>query len=194
MIAPNASDTISRLRLNQVLDTIPQKKLTLVIAGPGYGKTTLMAQAVERLNLKPVWYRPDSLDPDFMDFIRRIVAGIQGVYPEFWRGREDLEPDSLDFGEGFLAEMESHVTSDFFLVLDDCHLLGKSLKINNFLQSILDRFTPYFHLIIISRSLPPLKLSRLMADRQVTQIIEADLAFTRDEIRLLHSVFDIVLP
>ncbi|MCP4721006.1 MAG: AAA family ATPase, partial [Desulfobacteraceae bacterium] len=137
LLAPNAADTISRPRLNPVLDTIPQKKLTLVIAGPGYGKTTLMAQVVDRLNLKFIWYRPDSAETDFMGFVNCLVTGIQEYYSDFWReqGAGKLDPSEIE--EAFLAQIDTHVTADLFLVLDDCHLLGKSQKINNFLQSLL---------------------------------------------------------
>ncbi len=197
--APHASDAISRDGLNSVMETIPQKKLTLVIAGPGYGKTTLVAQALYRLDLKFIWCRPDSDNRNFMKFIKCLVSGIQEVYPGcFQKAGKELEPGKQDcnvLANVFLSELKSHVTSDLFLVMDDCHLFGNTPRVNNFLQLLLDRFAPFLHLILISRSLPPLRLSRLMADRQVTRIMEIDLAFTKDEIRRLYSqLFDIVLP
>ncbi|MBU3952017.1 MAG: hypothetical protein KJ658_07745, partial [Proteobacteria bacterium] len=203
MRVPDTSDTILRPRLNPVLDMICQKKLTLVVAGPGYGKTTLVAQAMARLCLQAVWYRPDPVETDFLGFIRRLVRGIQGYYPGFWEGLGTQEGnenaffqmDSAVAGEAFLTEMKAHVTSDLFLVVDDCQVLDSPPEINAFFQSLLDRLLPSFHLILISRVLVPLKLSRLMADRQVIQIAEAALAFTTKEIRLLFSqLFDIVLP
>lgn len=194
-LAPDASDAISRPRLNPVLDTISQKKLTLVIAGPGYGKTTLMVQAMDRLNLPFIWCRSDSADREFVGFIRRLIKEIQGYYPEFWKNSGAWEQDVTTIGDLFLAQLASHVTSDLFLVLDNYHRLGKNCDINNFFQSLLERFCPCFHLILISRALPFLKLSRLTADRQVTQIIEADLAFTKNEVRQIYAqLFDIVLP
>ncbi len=195
LVAPHASDAISRPRLNPVLDRIPPKKLTLVIAGPGYGKTTLMAQAMDRLCLHFIWCRSDSAARDFVGFIRCFVKGIQGYYPKFWKDQGVWEQDLTVIGDLFSVQLASHVTSDLFLVLDDYHLLGKNCEINTFLQSLLERFCPCFHLILISRALPALKLSRLMADRQVNQIVEADLAFTTDEIKQLYAqLFDIVLP
>lgn len=192
---PNASDLISRPRLNSVLDTIPQKKLTLVIAGPGYGKTTLIAQAMESLNLKLIWYRPNSADPDFMGFFGQLVTGIQRYFPGFWKGHKACSPGFAAMEDAFWAELLSHVTSDLLLVMDDFHHLGKKNDIYHFLQSFLERFVPFVHLVLISRSLPPLKFSRLIADRQVIQIDDGDLAFTKDEIRRLYAqLFDIVLP
>ncbi|MBU0973538.1 MAG: SIS domain-containing protein, partial [Proteobacteria bacterium] len=203
MRVPDTSDAILRPRLNPVLDMIPQKKLTLVVAGPGYGKTTLVAQAMVRLGLRAVWYHPDPGETDFLGFITSLVRGIQGYYPGFWKAlgiQEDNENaffqmDSAVAGEAFLTEMKAHVTSDLFLVVDDCQVLGCHPEVNAFFQSVLDRLLPFVHLILISRVLAPLKLSRLMAERQVIQVVEADLAFTASEIRLLFSqLFDIVLP
>lgn len=184
---PDSSDAVFRHRLIPVLDTVPKHKLTLVIAGAGYGKTTLVAQACEHLGLNLIWFR--AKNHTLEDFIEALVMGISNHYPGFeFSWISDLSGQEIQtLAAQFMNELEAHVTQDLFLVVDGCHCLGSSPKIQTFLQVILDHFFPGLHIILAGRSLPDLKLSRLTAERQVLRIFEPDLAFDHEEVGQLYS-------
>ncbi|MCP4023424.1 MAG: hypothetical protein GY729_16385 [Desulfobacteraceae bacterium] len=194
LVAPVTTDVIPRDRLTPLLNTIAQNKLTTVIAGAGYGKTSLVAQAASDMNLKIVWYRLDSMDNDLPAFINYLISGIRGFFPVFWENyKEDVDSthlssrDAVVLANEFLLEMDDIVDQDLFLILDDFHLIRDCPQIHDFLQVLLDRFMPCLHLVLISRSMPTLKLSRLLAARKVTRITEQDLAFTPEEIKVLFE-------
>ena len=73
---PSLTDTVFRDRLQPVLEELKNKKLTTVIAGAGYGKTTLVSQACADQGSKTIWYRLDSMDKDFITFLHYLVAGF----------------------------------------------------------------------------------------------------------------------
>ena len=74
--APELKKSIKREALSSLTSEIPKYKLTLVRAGAGYGKTTLIIQACEHLEFKNVWYRLDANDNDFCIFVNYLVSGL----------------------------------------------------------------------------------------------------------------------
>ena len=201
LLAPQTMATINRKSLYPIIAQIPKKRVTTVIAGAGYGKTTLIGQAAGRLNLNTVWYRLDASDGDLTIFLSYLTAGIQKYFPGF--GVETcrhltkikiLSHRPEDVLATFLKELESSVKKDLILVLDDYHTIQYSREIKSALEFLLAHFPPEVHLILISRFDVDLTLSRLRAARDVADITKEDLAFTPDETGQLYSkLFDIFL-
>jgi LuxR family transcriptional regulator, maltose regulon positive regulatory protein len=188
LMVPRTSDTIIRDKLRPLTLIIPEKKVTVVTAGAGYGKTTLVSQAV--LGHETVWYRLDSLDRDFATFMSHLVAGTRRIFPEFGaettKRLEDGEALGLEY-KGvvalFIHELGSAQGKDIMIVLDDYHNVQDNPLIRDTVQLMVENLCPSVHLIIVSRSDVPLKLSRLRAMREVLDISQEDLLFTTDEIR-----------
>jgi LuxR family transcriptional regulator, maltose regulon positive regulatory protein len=200
LTASRTSDTILRERLLSLINPSAVRKLTTVVAGAGYGKTTLAAQAVSLWTGKTVWYRLDVSDRDFVTFVSYLVAAIRKYHPEF--GAEVLEylwrvPNPADELPSvlamFLSESEE-ITGEgegVIVVLDDYHSVNESPEIRETMEILLRDLSPSIRLVLTSRSEPNLPLSRLRAMREVTDIREADLAFTAGEIEQLYSqMFD----
>jgi DNA-binding SARP family transcriptional activator len=194
LLAPQATDTVARERLYPLLIEIPQKKLTTIVAGAGYGKTTLIAQAGNYLNLNTVWYRLDTSDGDFIVFLSYLAAGIQKYFPGFgaqtcrWLAKkQDLKQGREAVLTIFLNELEKVVKKDLIIVLDDYHTIQYSPEIKLSLEFLLTHFPPEVHLILISRFEVDLSLSRLRAAREIVDIKVEDLAFTPDETDQLYS-------
>jgi len=193
MMIPQYRDVLPRHRLSSLFPTIFQKKVTIVTAGPGYGKTVLVAHELNRIRCDNIWYRLDAADKDLMVFFSYIVTGIRKYYPAFWNEDVKKEMSGDTQGSGikfilsrFMAELEKIVTRNLYIVLDDYHTIQKSQEVKLFLQALMDWNTPLISFVIISRRMPNLKLSRLMADRQATWITEKDLAFSANEIKDLY--------
>lgn len=182
-----------RKRLYYLLDEVPKKRLTTIVAGAGYGKTTLIAQAARYLNLDAVWYRLDRSDQDFITFLSYLTAGIRNYFPEvgietFRRIEEAqvLPREREAILAVFLSEIENLVKKDLIIVFDDYHLVQESHEIKETMRFFLDHLPPPVHLIIVSRADPMVPLSRLRALREVLDIREEDLAFTVPEVEELY--------
>lgn len=195
---PCLADTTERGRLFPLLREISSRKLVAVVAGAGYGKTTLAAQAARHTGMDTVWYRLDSSDRDFTTFLQYLIAGIRKYYPhagEKTCARIEqamiLHRERETILRVFLGEIESCVTSDLIIVLDDYHRIALSMEIRQCLQFLLENMPPKLHIVLVSRTDPGLSLSRLRSTRDVLDIGEDELAFTPGEIEELYSrVFD----
>ncbi|MDY6933959.1 MAG: tetratricopeptide repeat protein [Spirochaetota bacterium] len=199
---PSSLDIIKRDRIYPLLIDITKKRLTTVIAGAGFGKTTLITEVCEYLNLETVWYRLDKSDSDFITFISYLIAGIKKYFSKFGiETHQRIEETRVLTQERdavltvFLSEIDKLIKGDLIIVLDDYHLIQDSQEINESLKFLLEHLSPLVHLIIISRTDIGLPISRLRAQRQVLDIREENLIFSIPEIEDLYfQLFNITLP
>jgi ATP/maltotriose-dependent transcriptional regulator MalT/DNA-binding SARP family transcriptional activator len=190
MQAPKRSHTLHRKRLIRLFEDICQTKLVAVTAGAGYGKTTLVMDALGALDVVPVWYRLDNQDTDLPVFISYLYAAVRQHFPdhnEVETGHTipntSLQKQTDTLLE-WLAFLEKTVTQQTVLVLDDYHLVQDSQQINPAIEFILDRLPDHIHLVIIGRKNLKFRLSSLRAREQLIEIGENDLSFTTREIKL----------
>ncbi|MCP4119214.1 MAG: transcriptional regulator [Desulfobacteraceae bacterium] len=191
--APRISKILPRDRLTTLFNDICLQKLALVTAGAGYGKTTLVAHALEETGHDRLWYSLDTFDREFRLFMTYLVNGLRQTWPEFGAAIMGGLAGSASPNEQeewlfrFTRELETTVTRETVMVLDDYHLVQASVEINQALEFILERLPRNLHLVIISRTKPPLRTSRLRAGQQLLEIGERDLAFTAAEVRRLYQ-------
>jgi two-component SAPR family response regulator/tetratricopeptide (TPR) repeat protein len=194
---PHADDTIPRERLLSLINGTKRKRLTAVVAGAGYGKTTLVAQAVGSWEMKTIWYRLDDSDRDLVTFIAYLLAGVRKHHPQFGSATLDQLKAAHHLPNGlqhitrtFLGELEDTLSADTAIVLDDYHLVNESREIGEAMEMLLRDLSPLAHLVLISRSEPTLPLARLRAMREVIDIGEKELVFAAGEIdRLNNEIF-----
>src|SRR4051812_27803671 len=82
--------TLSRQRLIDQLRDAAARRLTLLVAEAGYGKTTLLADFARATDTRVVWYRLDSTDADVVDWVSYLVAAFREVEPGFGQATVDL--------------------------------------------------------------------------------------------------------
>jgi LuxR family maltose regulon positive regulatory protein len=165
------------------------RKLTLIAAPAGFGKTTLILdfgsdpQSTIQ-NLKSTWLSLDEADNDPVRFLRYVVAALQSALPEVGREAASLlelgAPASL---EEVLAGLINEIAAagcPVILTLDDYHVIHHT-GIEPLLTFLLDHQPPNLHLIIASRSDPALPLARLRVRGQLLEVRARDLRFTEDE-------------
>ncbi len=168
------------------------RKLTLVAAPAGFGKTTVIAQLKdEGGGLKDefrlfafCWLALDESDNDPVRFLRYVIAALQSALPEV--GSEVVP--LLDLGgvpalEEALAGLINAITaagSPIILTLDDYHVIQDE-RIEQLLTFLLEHQPPNLHLIIASRRDPALPLARLRARGQLLEVRARDLRFTEAE-------------
>lgn len=194
LMVSTVAHTLDRTRLIRMMSAILHKKLALVVAGAGYGKTTLVAQCVNALGAPVLWYSLDETDSDPAMFLRYLIEGIRLHHPDFASDilqdgfAHHLSPAHLDtFLTVFLAKVEQCISESLVVVLDDYHLLNSGSPVHEALSFLLNRSAPGLHVVVISRSEPPLAITRLRAMLAVMDVGEADLAFDLEEMTRLYQ-------
>ena len=192
--APKRYHILHRKRLIRPFEDICQTKLVAVTAGAGYGKTTLVMDALESLDVVPVWYRLDNQDTDFLVFISYLYAAVRQHFPDQSEIEKGYTVPKKSFKKQtdtlleWLAFLEKTVKQQTVLVLDDYHLVRDSQQINHAVEFILDRLPGHIHLVIIGRKNLSFRLSSLRAKEQLIEIDENDLSFTTGEIKLFFRI------
>ena len=176
---------IPRPQLIELLNHNPQRKLTLVSAPAGFGKTTLMAEWLLGSPAAVAWLSLDEGDADFPRFFRYVIAALQSIWPEL--GLELLsllqapQLPPVDYLAAGLINDLADRPEPFILVLDDLHRVD-SRPVNQFLEMLLDYFPHQGQLVFITRIDPPLPLARLRARNQMVEIRATELRLNPAEI------------
>ena len=195
------NDHIPRSRLIEKLEQGIGGKLTLVIAGAGYGKSALLAEWAREIE-RVLWYSLDKTDRDLAVFFAYLLAGLRELWPGFGRATEAIlnqrvRPDSeylqyLTFT--MLDELESTVEGEsetLLLVFDDYHHLGLTQAVDEATEWLLERLPAGVHVVISSRKPVSFATARLQAARQVNELTGVDLQFTIGEIQRLFADKDL---
>ncbi|MDQ0079329.1 LuxR C-terminal-related transcriptional regulator [Arthrobacter oryzae] len=165
------------------------RKLTLVCAPAGFGKTTLLSQSVHRVRaaepeVRVAWLSLDAGDNDPARFLTHLIAGMHGVDADIGsRAQALLDATQAAAAEPVLVALINdlaQVGTSFIAVLDDYHAI-EARPVHDAVAFLLDHSPPQLHLAIASRSDPPLPLSRLRVRDQMTELRAADLRFSAKE-------------
>jgi LuxR family maltose regulon positive regulatory protein len=174
-------------RLNEGLTA--SRKLTLISASAGFGKTTLVSEWVASCGQPVAWLSLDEGDNDPARFLTYLVAALQTIAANIGNGvlaiLQSPQPPSI---ESILTTLLNEITilpDHFILVLDDYHVID-SKSVDNVLTFLLDHLPPQMHLVITTREDPHLPLARLRARGQLTELRLANLRFTPAEATDFH--------
>jgi LuxR family maltose regulon positive regulatory protein len=175
---------VLRPRLVERLNEGPQRKLTLICAPAGFGKTTLISEWVAGCGRPVAWLSLDEGDNDLSRFLAYLVVALQTISKDVGQGvLAVLQSPQLPPTESILTTLLNEITTvpdNFVLVLDDYHLLD-SKPVDEALTFLLEHRPPQMHLVIATREDPPFPLARLRARGQLTELRAADLRFTPSE-------------
>jgi LuxR family maltose regulon positive regulatory protein len=160
------------------------RPLTLVSAPPGYGKTTLVSEWAAQSKRHVAWVALDADDNDPAQFWSYVVAAMGqpqgGIGESAWAfsyaGREVSDYDGLI---SLLNEIDAF-DDEVVLVLDDYEVI-ESATVHEGMRLFIKHLPRGLHLVIVSRTDPPLPLARLRARSWLCEFRAADLAFTREE-------------
>lgn len=183
-IPPPRFNAVTRPRLIQRLSAGLNRKLTLVSASAGFGKTTLVSEWVTAGDRPVAWVSLDEADNDPIRFLIYLVAAIQRIAPQVGEGvmaaLQSQQPPPTD---AILTALLNDITTidyPFTLVLDDYHVID-SQAVDQALNFWVENLPPHLHLVIITREDPPLPLARLRVRNHLTELRAADLRFTVTE-------------
>ena len=180
------SSLVPRTRLSGRLEEGQERKLTLLSAPAGFGKTTLLSAWVGEISGgRPVaWLSLDPGDNDPVRFWRYYITAIDQLQPGSGESALTLlgAPQAPPI-EAILTTLLNELAdlpTDAVLVLDDYHLI-ESGAIHEALSFLIDHLPPRTHLIIATRADPPLPLSRLRAHGELNELRADDLRFMPEE-------------
>jgi LuxR family maltose regulon positive regulatory protein len=179
---------VPRPRLTDRVQRGARATLTLVSAPAGFGKSTLMAELASSNAgaARVAWLSLDAADNDPATFWSYVVGALERSSP----GATGNAQAALESGDaaipsaiGALINALAARPEDLVLVLDDLHAIELP-AIHQQVSWFLDRLPANVHLVIGTRSDPPMPLARLRARGALTEIRAADLRFTTDEATL----------
>jgi LuxR family maltose regulon positive regulatory protein len=184
-IPPPRPNLVPRPRLVERLNAGLRRKLTLVSAPAGSGKTTLVAEWLHGTE-RVAWLSLDASDNDPMRFWAGVIAALQTVASDVGTDAQDiLHTSPPPPSESVLTALINELCAAPFirpvtLTLDDYHTIDTP-AIHQAVAFLLDHLPPQMHLVILTRTDPPLPLARLRARGQMVEIRTADLRFSPDE-------------
>src|SRR5437763_2835590 len=183
-IPPPPPKVVLRPRLIERLNEGLYRKLTLISAPAGFGKTTLVSEWLAGGPRPTAWLSLDEGDNDPTRFLMYLVAALQTIAATIGEGvlgalQSPQPPPTVSILTALLNDITT-IKDPFVLVLDDYHVIDAE-AIDQALTYLVEHHPPQMHLVIATREDPQLPLARLRARGQLTELRAADLRFTPSE-------------
>ena len=209
LIAPPVREQfVARPRLYARLNELLQRRMALISAPAGYGKTSLLSAWLRQLpghltraskrGFRIAWVALDADDDDLVRFLSYLIAAFRQHDARFGKPltamlEQARRPPPGVLMTGLLNELNGAM-GELILVLDDYHLLQAG-AVHEAMQLLVDHLPANLHLIISGRGDPPLPLWRLRAADELVEIRAADLRFTMEETGdFINDVMALGLP
>ncbi len=187
-------DTLERPRLLDWLRLKIHRRVVLLQADAGYGKTTLLADFSRRTRLRTFWYRLDADDRDWVSFIHHLVAAAREHDQRCFAATANLLNEIGTSGaaretvlDSFIRELPEIADGGAALILDDFHLVDDALDVRYIVRELLTRAPERLTIVLASRRAPTVPLARLRAMGEVGELGTDDLRFDRAETAQLFT-------
>ena len=194
---PPRSKIVRRSRLIEQLNSGLHRRLTLISAPAGFGKTTLVSEWAADCGRPTAWLSIDEGDGDITRFLTYLISALQTIKSEVGiEALQGIRASQSPLLESILISLINEISAiptECILILDDYHLIDTS-AIDNALMFFLEHLPPQLHVVITTREDPNLSLARFRVRDQLTEIRVADLRFTPAEAaEFLNQVMDLSL-
>jgi LuxR family transcriptional regulator, maltose regulon positive regulatory protein len=200
-IPSSSHSLILRPRLMDLLNKGMQVSVTLVSAPTGFGKTTLLSSWVQSLPQEHpyvAWLSLDEGDNEPLSFWIYVLTALDNQLPGLFapllaaiRASQTL---SLQYILQSLINTLINKSEQILLILDDYHLITQA-EVHTSLQYLIEHIPPQLHIMLATRTDPPLPLIRWQAHRLVQEIRADQLRCTNEEaVTFLKEVMSITLP
>jgi LuxR family maltose regulon positive regulatory protein len=198
-VPPSRAVLVRRERLFRRLDSGLQRRLTVVSAPAGFGKTTLLSHWVEQQELPLTWVALDEQDNDPERFLTYLAHALQSAVPDLQLIekttvlRQASQAIPIDSTLAMMVNDLQRIQDPLGVVLDDYHVITNQ-EVHEALSFLIDHVPGHVHLILASRTEPPIPLAKLRASDQFLAIGEKDLRFNAAEIsRFIQDVMGLDL-
>ncbi len=191
-LPPKPAHILERERLTNKLLEWEDKKLVIIHAQAGQGKSTLAAGYVQSLTTPSVWYTMDQEDDNPAVFLSALGMAIQRAWPgkvpavpAIPLNRYGINGIRQDIGT-WIEQVFGNIPDPGLLVFDD--YTATSPVLQHLIKQLIDRTPPHVRFMIISRVRPELDIAKLRATQSVGELSGDDLKFTDSEVQDLFSI------
>lgn len=195
ILAPRRrNDLLTRQRLLDSMFEFMDKKLVLVVAPAGYGKTSLLVDFIEKIEFPVCWYSISSHDQDPLRFFSHFISSIQLKFPAFGESSltalHNASQGTLDLHylvSTVINDAYDNISEHFIITLEDFHLVDDVEPISEFVSDFIQGVDDNCTLVITSRKLLTLPdMAILVARNMVGGLSYEELAFTPEDIQQLY--------
>ncbi len=193
IIPESSSPRLNRTKINNKLNEAARKKLVIVTAPAGFGKSTAISSWVSQFENENniSWITLDKNDQEVSSFWYYVICAINRN--ENLIHNEKIPYLSVEAIINLLINHFSSCDTDYYIIFDDFHNVD-NVKIYKSLEYFLAYLPKKLHCIIISRSNPPLSVSKMIIDEEIDKLDTEDLRFSREEISVyLNKIMDMNL-
>lgn len=184
-LPPLRPHLLSRTRLMERLLAGLDRKLTLITAPAGFGKSTLAVALTHRSGRPAAWLNLDPSDNDLTRWRTYLAAALAQIGIE-------IAPETEPFTPALVNAL-ALAGRPLLLVLDDLQVVTTPAILTE-LADLVDRMPPNLHLIITSRTRPALPLARLKVRGELTEVGGTDLRFSESEVAAFLKTMGLQLP
>jgi DNA-binding SARP family transcriptional activator/Tfp pilus assembly protein PilF len=192
--------TLARPELEARLLEGTERRLTIVVGGAGFGKSTLAARVAAA---RPTaWYTLDASDRHIGALASGVTAALRVRLPGIPDDTSDAVESSIEATDdaAIVAQasaaaalvtdaLQAVLDGDLVLVLDDLHVLSGATGSLRFVEALVRLAPAGLHVLVTSRAEVPFAIERLRGQGQVLDLGGTALAFSADEIHeLLHAL------
>jgi LuxR family maltose regulon positive regulatory protein len=181
---------LHRDRLVDFLHDNVNRKLLLISASPGYGKTSLLIDFFQDTDLPTCWYAMGPSDNDPWNFMTYLAASITEAFPELEQSpllpmmeSAAQEQDLQNLLQSLVNAIQEKITEYFVILIDDFQFAAENETILDLVDWFLDHQPDNCCLILASRVMPDLPYLKLTARQEIAGLGSEDLAFTPEEIQ-----------
>ncbi len=187
-------ELLPRPRLVDWLDSTSDKRLTLISAPAGYGKTTLLADFIHASDSAHAWFTLDAGDSDptvFLTYLIEALRSMKRAPDSLTHAIGQTAQSLLDSAEATISpqrvltvlvnELAEQIQTPWLIVLEDYHYVTSPV-VHQLVDFLLENAPDGLRLIISTRTDPPLALARLRARGQLAELRASSLRFREDEV------------
>ena len=178
-------DLITRPHLVQRLHKGAERKLTLISAPAGYGKTVLASTWADECACPVAWLSLDENDNELGRFLNYFINAVQTISDDFFAQTKELvkgqQLPSLDIIATRLVNEAAEFSQPILIILDDFHVISNQ-RLHQLISLLIQYLPANLHLVILTRQDPPLDIVSLRVKGQVNEIRLNDLRFSKEEV------------
>ena len=198
ILIPRRRDHIIRRdRLVDDMMSAVNKKVQVVYAPAGYGKTALLVEFASQIDLPLCWYSFSPEDHDPLSFLRYCVRSVRARCPDFGVSSPSLMKSGLDVDRHTLIGLittclHDDISGSLIFMFDDVHWIQEKEDLEETLSLLIERAPTNIHFVLGSRTWPSLTcLPRLAAEDALDSVDADDLRFsTQETVQLLAHLWD----
>ena len=180
------TSVVARPRLQARILPNLDRKLTLLVAPAGYGKTVLaleLASAAQHATQHhDLWYELDEHDAHLEVFYAYLCEAVSQRVPDFSERLPETPQDATPWElANLLTATLFELDEPLLIILSNFHKVSDAPEITSFVDTLITYLPPTCHLMILSRNQTQLNLARLVANQEVNLLTQTQLAFSAEE-------------